>query len=508
METSAERLENNVVEVTVTVDAKSVDKTVAQTYKDLAKKYRFPGFRPGHAPRPVIDSNLGKEAVMAQATEAIVNAVEPQVLEAEDIVPVGDPSFPNAVPATAGQDFTFKVRYTVRPELELSSWDPVDITLPSEEATEAEIDNQVETFRGYFGKYEDIEGRSVEAGDSVYLKCKGIENADSVDFENRLYKLGMGQMPEAFDEGLIGMNPGDQKEISFDMPQPEPAEGEEAPEPTVVKIDVTVNRLVERRLPELTDEFAKNNFGFADVAAMREAIAKEIGEQKKQAIPQLKENRVTGRLAQRLEGDPTPEYTRTIFQELGQNFMSQLQARGTTLDYWLRANGMDEQTFFMDMQMQATDIARESLALDALVRHMGIEATEEDIDEEFKKAGVADWEAAKAEFLADGRMPAIRVSIRRNKAIDWLLESAVVTISDEPEQPAEEKAEEKVAEEPKKKAAKKTTKKSTKKADAEAPAAEATEAAEAPAEEAPKKKTTRKSTKKADAAEEGAEKAE
>ena len=175
--------------------------------------------------------------------------------------------------------------------------------------------------------------------------------------------------------------------------------------------------------------------------------------------------------------------------------MNQLAARRTTLDNWLMANGMTQQAFMADLQMQASDIARESLALDALVRHMGFEATEEDIDEEFKKAGVADWEAAKAEFLSEGRMPAIRVSIRRNKAIDWLLESAVVTISDEPEPAAE--AEEKPAEEAPKK---KTTRKSTKKAAAE-PAAEAEEK---PAEEAPKKKTTRKSTKKA-AAEPAAE---
>ena len=525
METSAERLENNVVEVTVTVDAKDVDKSIADTYKDLAKKYRFPGFRPGRAPRPVIDNNVGKEAVLAQATETLVNALEPQILEAEDLVPVGNPSFPDAAPVEAGKDFVFKVHYTVRPELELNSFDPVEITLPSEEATEAEIDAQVETFRGYFGKYEDIEGRAIEAGDSVYLKCKGIENADSVDFENRLYKLGAGTMPAAFDEGLIGMNPGDQKEISFELPQSEPAEGEEAPEPVVAKIDVTVNRLVERKLPELTDEFAKNNFGFADVQAMRDAIAKEIGDQKKQAIPQLKENRVTGRLAQRLEGEPTQEYTATIFQELGQNFLTQLQARGMSLDNWLMANNMNQMQFMNDLQMQATDIARESLALDALVRHMGLEATEEDIDEEFKKAGVADWEAAKAEFLADGRMPAIRVSIRRNKAIDWLLDSAVVTISDEPEAAAEEaKAEE---EKPKKKTTRKSTKKAA--AEAEAPAAEGEEApkkkttrkstkkaadAEAPAaegeaEEAPKKKTTRKSTaKKAEAKPEDAEQAE
>ena len=471
METSAERLENNVIEVTATVDAKIVDKAIADTYKDLAGKYKFPGFRPGKAPRKVIDNTLGKEAALGQATEAVVAEALPQVIEAQDIVPVGDPFYPEPAMVEVGADFTFKVRFMVRPELELSSYEPVDITLPSEEATEAEIEQQIETFRGYFGKFEDIEGRAIEAGDTVYLKCKGIENAESVDFENRLYKLGSGQMPEAFDAALVGMNPGEQKEVSFEMPQ-----AEEGAEPVVSKIDVTVNRLVERVLPEVTDEFAKNNFGFNAVQAMRDAIAAEIGEQKKQAIPQLKENRVTGRLAQRLEGEATPAYVNTIFQELGQNFLNQLQSRGMNLDNWLMMNGMTQEMFLSDLQKQAGDIALESLALDALVRHLGIEATDEDVDAEFEKAGVADKEAMKAEFLADGRMPAIRVSIRRNKAIDWLLETAQVTVSDEPEAPAAE--EEKAEEAPKKKAAKKTAKKA--------------EAAEGEEAEAPKKKTTRK----------------
>ena len=506
MQTSAERLENNVVEVSVTVDAKAVDKAIADTYKELAKKYRFPGFRPGKAPRPVIDNNIGKDAVLGQATEALVNEAAPKVLEAEDIVAIGDPNFVDVQPVVAGEDFSFKVRYTVRPELTLSSYEPVEITLPSEEATEAEITAQIDTFRGYLGKYEDIEGRAVEADDFVYIKVKGGENLEKINFENRLYHLGQGQMPEGFDKGLIGMNPTETKTVEFELPQAPVAEGEEAPEAQIAKAEVTVNRLVHHVLPELTDEFAKNNFGFDDVEAMRAAIAKEIGQQKKQALPQLKENRVTGKLAERLEGDPTPAYMQTIFQELGQNFLMQLGNQGTNLDNWLAANGISQAQFMADLQHQASDIARESLALDALVREQGLEATDADVEEEFKKAGVPDWEAAKAEFEADGRLPAIRVSIRRNKAIDWLLNSAVVTISDEPEQPAE--AEEKPAEEaPKKKT---TRKRTTKKAAEETPAAEGEAVAEEAAEETPKKKTTRKRTTKkaaeeASAAEEKAE---
>jgi trigger factor len=500
LETSAERLENNKVEVTVTVGAQDVDKAIASTYKDLAKRYRFPGFRPGHAPRPVIDSQLGHDAVMAQASQELVEKVEPQVREKEDVVPVGDAQYPEPATVEPGKDFVFKVQYEVRPELKLNSYDPVDIVLPSDEASEDEVNNQIETFRGYFGKYEDIEGRGVEADDYTYIKLSAPEEYKQLNFENRLYKLGSGMMPEAFDQALLGMKPGEEKkDVTIELPQGTPAEGEEAPEPETVKLDVTLNRLVEHVLPELDDQFAKDKFGFDDVKAMREAISKEIGDQKKAQLPQVKENRVTGALAKRLDGEPTPSYVQTVFQELGQNFMTQLQSRGMTLDGWLAANGMQPQDFMSDLNRQATDIASESLALDALVAEKGFDCTEEDIDEEFKKAGVPDWEATKKEFLDEGRMPAVRVSIRRNKAIDWLLETAKVTISDvDPDAAEAGEAAEDAKDEAK--PAKKTTRKSSSKKAAEKDQAPADDA-KAADEAKPAKKATRKpSAKKAAAA--------
>ena len=102
-----------------------------------------------------------------------------------------------------------------------------------------------------------------------------------------------------------------------------------------------------------------------------------------------------------------------------------------TLDSWLKMSNMSTDAFLADLHHQADDVARESLALDALARKLEIEVTDEDIDAEFERAGVQDPEASKAAFLAEGRMPAIRDTIRRSKAVDWLVDNAVVTEVDE-----------------------------------------------------------------------------
>ena len=96
-----------------------------------------------------------------------------------------------------------------------------------------------------------------------------------------------------------------------------------------------------------------------------------------------------------------------------------------------RENKDAVEAFLADLHRQADDVARESLALDALARKLEIEVTDEDVDAEFARAGVEDPEASKAAFVAEGRIPAIRDSIRRSKACDWLVETAVVTEVDE-----------------------------------------------------------------------------
>ena len=408
---------------TVTIPAADVDAAIKRAYKDAAKKYRFPGFRAGHAPRPVIDNMLGAEATLAQATNDLIGQHEPQVLNELDIVPVKDGEYEDIDLVKDHEDYNYKVTFTLRPSAPLSSYDPVEIEMPPSEVTESEIDAQVEMLRGYHATFADVEDRGVEDTDFVTASVKNIKNAEALAGESRMIAMGSGSLPAAFDEGLMGMKIGETKEISW---TPEVEGAEEA------AVEVTVNGIKARTLPELTDEFVKTSFGFDDIAAMRDAVKIELEQDKTARLPQLKENRCVAKLAERLDLEEVDkDYEQSVFQELGQNFLSNLSARGMSLDAWLQANGMSSEQFIADLHHQADDVARESLALDSLARELKIEVTEEDVDAEFQRAGVEDVDASKAQFTADGRMPAIRDSIRRSKACDWLVENAKVTEVDE-----------------------------------------------------------------------------
>lgn len=429
---TAEKPIDDKMAATVTVPAADVDKAIARTYKDIAKKYNFQGFRRGHAPRPVIDGIIGRESVLAQATNDLLNAVEPMMLEELDVTPVGRVSFgeEGADPqlAAQGSDYVITATIGVRPTCELESYDAPEINLPPEEATEAEIDWQINQLLTYQVTYEDVEeDRAAEPGDVVSVDVENVEGAGHLAGKNRLLALDGQQVPEQLQEGIVGMKKGEEKAIEWTHTHVH--EGEEHSHTFSVK--VTLNGIKKAVTPELDDEVAKK-FGFDDVAAFRAAVKEEIEGDKKTTIPNLKEDRVVEAMGKVLKLETVPEaYQNEIFNELASEFLSQLQRQNVSLDMFLRARGLKSDDFIADLRVQAEERARQSLALDAVAAKLGLEATEDDVRAEFERAGVEDVDASVKQWRKEGRLPAIRDSIRRTKALDWLVENAKVNVVDE-----------------------------------------------------------------------------
>ena len=142
---TAERPESTKVVATITVPAAEVDRYVAQAYKNIARRYQFQGFRRGRAPRPVIDGIVGREAILADATNDLLNDAQPIMLDELDIVPVERPSYgDDPALVVEHEDYVVTATITVPPVVELSSYDAVAINMPPQEATEAEIDFQID----------------------------------------------------------------------------------------------------------------------------------------------------------------------------------------------------------------------------------------------------------------------------------------------------------------------------------------------------------------------------
>lgn len=427
---TAEEPKDNKVAAKLTIPAADVNAAVAKTYKDFAHKYNFQGFRRGHAPRPVIDGILGKESVLAQATNDLLNAAEPLMLEELNIVPVGRPDFAqDADLATEGNDYTIDVTIGVRPEAELDSYDAPQINMPPEEVTDAEVDAQIKRYMSYHTTYEDVpEGEAAQEGDVVKADIENVEGAEKLAGEGQTLALVDGQVPDEVKQALTGAKVGDVVDLAWTIKH---EDGEESHEHSY-KAKATVKGIQRPVTPELDDEFAKKNFGYDTVDEFKNAVRDEIAEDKKVNLPNLKEDRVVEAVGERLQLDEVPaDYQEEVFNELGQEVLGQMQRSGISLDMYLKARNISPDAFIADLHAQAEERARQSLALDAIARQLGLEATEEDVRNEFEKANVGDVDKAIEQWRSEGRLPAIRDSIKRTKALDWLVENAQVTVVDE-----------------------------------------------------------------------------
>ena len=265
-------------------------------------------------------------------------------------------------------------------------------------------------------------------GDIVNVTIEDVQGASHLAGENRTVFLNGQQLPAELQAGIVGMKKGETKDVEWTHSHEH--DGETLSHD--FKVKVTLNAIKVAVVPELSDELVKKSFGYDDVDAFKAAVKEEIEGDKKHTLPELKEDRVVEAMGKQVKLDEVPEnYKNEIFNELAQEFLGQLQRQNISLDMFLRARGVKSEDFIADLHAQADERARQSLALDAVAEKLGLEASDEDVDNEFARAGIEDVKSTVAQWKKDGRLPAIRDSIKRTKALDWLVENAKVTVKDE-----------------------------------------------------------------------------
>lgn len=445
VETKVESLEGNKVKVTVTVDAADIDGRIKKTYKDFARKYNFPGFRKGKAPRPVIDNALGAEAVVGTVTEELLNGTWTAAIDEASSPPVGGPVMETNEIVKAGEPYEYSFTIELRPEVELTSYEPVAIEMPFAEATDAEIDEQVEAMAEHYTDYEDASAATkmkLENYADLTMKATDADGNEiaALTSESRLYGPGTGMFSEAFDEEILGMKKGQTKEFTLEIPEDETAVLLAGQAGKPVTFEVTCNVVKKKVTPEVTDEWAKEKMGFESVEDMRERIKESLDMQKSSLMPLHQGEQHHGRAARPRRGrrarSPWVEQAET---SLLQDFFGQLQQAGMTFDAYLASQNITPDQFKADLKAQSADQVKEELALEAWARHNNMEITDADVAAEFAKTGVEDPAALEQEWRDAGRLHLIRTGLLRQKAIEDLMENASVTEVDFAAKAAEEK---------------------------------------------------------------------
>ncbi|MDA3936567.1 MAG: trigger factor [Actinomycetota bacterium] len=438
MKTSVETLDGNAVKLTVTVPAEVVDSAITDAYKEISKKVKIPGFRSGRIPRPVIDNNVGKGYVLAEAQEGLVNMVYGDALDQAEVRPIASPEIGELDELVPGQEFTFEAEIEVRPEYKLSSLKDLSIEVPPSATTDAEVDAQIEYTRDRFATLELVD-RGVEKGDFVLLSFVGKVDGEEYDgnaVDKYNYEMGMGMMPGEFDATLMGTKAG---ETAFsEFPIPDSSSNPEFIGKTAT-FDIEVHEVKAKVLPELDDEFAASVGGFDTFAEYRDDVRVKLEQSKAVGHSQSVERAVRAALAERIEGEAPAAMVDSAKQAMMRDFMTGLEQRGMTGDQYLQATGVTPDQIEADIAKQAKTSVLEELALEALFRELELEVTDEDLDEEIGKmadSSTSTAEELRAKWEETGVISVLHEQIMHSKAIMWLMDDENVEIIEkEPEIP-------------------------------------------------------------------------
>jgi len=429
LKTSVEKLQGIRVKLTVTMSPEEVDGAIAAAYSKIAAKVRIPGFRPGKAPRPIIDTHVGREAVLAEALEDMVEDAYPRALDAERLRPISRPDVGTLDGLEAGTEYTFSAEVDLRPELTLSSVKDLSVTVPPSKATDREIDAQLDYLRDRFATLEPVEDRGLVSGDFALLSFTGTVDGEAYEgnsVDKYLYETGSGQMPAEFDAAMVGAKPGDKVRAEF--PIPDTSENPDFVGKTAA-FDIEVHEIKAKALPAVDDEFAGNVGGFDTAQELKDDIRAKLDENKQAGHVRLLEREARVKLAERLDGEVPQAMIDSRTDNLAHDFFEQLQEQGYDIEQYLASTGITGDQLRADIAREAEARVRDELALEALAREVGLEVTPEEITAEITLIAAAqETDAGKLleQLKANGALPMVEEGLLHRKAVRWLMDNVEV----------------------------------------------------------------------------------
>jgi len=425
VKTSVEALEGNKVKLSVEVDEQEFESAVDAAFKKIAREVRIPGFRPGKAPRRVLESHIGAGAGRAQALNDALPDYYSEAVLANEVDVIAPPDI-ELVEGSESGNVKFDAIVEVRPVISIAGYKTLAVEIPSPSPSDEEIDAQLERFRNQYGDLEVVE-RAADTGDYVTIDIEGSQNDEVLEglvASAYLYEVGSAGIVPELDEQLAGVSAGDTR--SFDAAHPN---GEEE---DPLHFEVTVTEVKAKVLPELNDEFAAQASEFETMAAWRDDLVTRMTEVRKAQSQMIVREKIGEALAE-LVSDELPEpLIAAEMNERLQDMAMRLQAQGLSLDQWLQFSGTDTEQFLDELKTTADRSARVDLALRAIALAESIEVLEEDLDLEFEAVAARveqDSDVVRTQLTEAGHIPALKVDIAKRKSLDWLTES--VTITDE-----------------------------------------------------------------------------
>jgi len=416
VKSTLEALEGNKVKLSIEVDESEFDRNLDAAFRKIAHEVRLPGFRPGKAPRKVLEARIGIEAARGQAIQDAIPEYLGQAVREHDVDIIATPD----VNITEGQDsgvVKFEATCEVRPEIQVPGYAGLRVELVNPSLTDDELSEAITAELRRFGVLADVD-RAAALGDSVIIDLEGLRDGEPVpglNVDEWTYEIGRAWVAPGFDDQLTGAKKGDTLRFTA------------VPNGTQEEADfvVTVNRVQTLEVPELSDEWVSENIADADtIDDWKSSLRTRYEEQRTNQMRRTVVDRLTDELDKLVEIEAPESMVNSDLQARVQNTIQQFQSQGIALDQWLSATGQDADSFVSGLKVQSEKAVKVDLALRAVATAEGISISDDDLEAEFEAIGVRVGEKTakvRRAYEQNDAIPDLVAQMRKSQALEWLL---------------------------------------------------------------------------------------
>jgi trigger factor len=433
MQTTVENTDKHTVKLTIEVPIDELEKDLDRAYRSIANQVKIPGFRKGKVPKRVIDAQIGRDTVVEEFISESVPRYYRRALNDEELAPIAEPEI-DLEPFEDGKPLVFTATVEVRPRLDLkpNDYEGVQVTQPSAEVTDDEVDAWIERLRQRFAELEPV-SRPIKEEDFVTLDLvvmrAGEEAFNRPDY---LYAVSSGEFGEQMDAEILGKRAGDILKFSGDLPAAATEDGEGG----LASFQVLVKDVKGRRLPDLDDDFAKTASEFDTLDQLRDDLRERLGELKETEIKGIVRDRALQAMIDQVEVELPDSLIEEETNHRIELARSRAERAGMTLDDMLKAQGWDQERLVEDSRDHAIRAIKSDLVLEGIARAEKLQVTSEEMGTEI--AGLAQAYGRDPRELAkaldkSGQVVTLAGDIIRGKALDLLVERADIHTEGEPD---------------------------------------------------------------------------
>jgi len=411
VKTIVEPLEGNKVKLSVELDESEFTSAIDAAFRKISREVRIPGFRPGKAPRRLVEARVGLDVARQEAIRDALPGYYERALRENDIEPIAAPEI-DITSADTDPTMAFDAVVEIMPTVSVAGYGGLRVVLPNLEVSDAEVDIRVDQVRGASAQIVTVD-RPARDGDHVLIDRTISQGEESSVVQDFSYEVGSGGVTPELDDHLRGAKAGDI--LKFDVHHTQVGD---------VSFQVLVKEVRERVLPDLTDEWVDQETEFETVEEMRAKFHQEMEAVRKLEAAMQVRDKVVEALIELVDEEIPEALVAPEMERRLRTLSHRLSHQGVDVQSFLQNLGESQEAFVAELRNEAVNAVKADLGLRAVAEAEAVEVTEEEVEQEIEdlaRQTKKNPKAVRKELENEDQLPAVRSGIRKTKALEWLI---------------------------------------------------------------------------------------